>query len=130
VDASSEKAPADAAKTRPRPAHPLDLEYLSRQALGDPGLMDEIMRQFQARLVAILGRVETSRDVEGLLAALRALGLAARGAGAWTVADLVALAETELRTGNAVNPERIDDIAMAVSEAEAWLAKRIAEMPE
>lgn len=125
-----EKATADAAKTRPRAANPLDLDYVSRQALGDPGLMDEILRQFRDRLLHLFGRVEASTDVAGLLSTLRPLGLAARGAGAWTIADLVLVVEGELKAGAPVNPERIDDIGMAVAEAEAWLAERISQMPD
>ncbi|SFZ82732.1 hypothetical protein SAMN02983003_1245 [Devosia enhydra] len=127
---SAQIAPQDAAKTRPRRADPLDLEFLDRQSLGDPGLMDEILRQFKDRLTLYFSRVTASTDVEGLAVDLKMLGLAARGVGAWTIGELSAGAEAELRDSGVVNPERIEDLALAVAEAETWLSERISRMPD
>ena len=46
---------------------------------------------------------------------------AAAGIGAVAIRDLSQLAEQELRAGMPVNPERIDDIEMAVVECSAWI---------
>ena len=128
--ASAKIAPQDAAKTRPHLVDPLDLEFLERQSLGDPGLMDEILRQFHDRLSLYFSRVEQSAEVEGLAVSLKTLGLAARGVGAWTIGELTAVAQAELHEVGTLNRERIEDLAVAVAEAEAWLRERIARMPD
>ena len=50
---------------------------------------------------------------------------AAAGVGAFGLAELARVAETELREGAPVNPERIDDLDMAVQEVSAFISDRL-----
>jgi HPt (histidine-containing phosphotransfer) domain-containing protein len=106
---------------------PIDLRHLSRQTLGDPGLETEILRLFDEMSRAYCGRLETSTNVQDLLANLHTLRGAAAGVGAFPLAELVRVAEAELRTGAPVNPERIEDLHIAVEELSAFIATRISD---
>jgi HPt (histidine-containing phosphotransfer) domain-containing protein len=97
------------------------MEHLGRQALGDPGLQDEVLRLYARMSQVYLGRIEDSTSVTALLEHLHTLKSAAAGIGAWGVRDLAKRAEDELRTGEPVNPERIEDIAIAVNECVAFI---------
>lgn len=101
----------------PEPKHgAIDLDHLARQAMGDPGLADEVLRLYAQMSAIYLARIEASTTVPVLLEHLHTLKSAASGIGAWGVRDLTRRAEDELRAGAPVNPERIADIAMAVEE--------------
>jgi len=104
---------------------PIDLDYLSRQTLGDPGLEAEVLRLFDDMSHAYYGRLETSTSVDDLLRNLHTLRGAAAGIGATGLADLARVAETELREGLPVNPERIDDLGIAVEEVSAFIIARL-----
>lgn len=106
---------------RNRQNGPIDLEHLNRQALGDPGLTDEVLRLYDTMSRVYLDRIEASTTVPGLIEQLQTLKSAAAGIGAWGVRDLARTAEDELRLGLPVNPERIDDIAMAVEECSVYI---------
>jgi HPt (histidine-containing phosphotransfer) domain-containing protein len=56
---------------------------------------------------------------------LHTLRGAAAGVGAFGLAELARVAETELRAGVPVNPERIDDLNIAVEEVAAFIAARL-----
>jgi len=100
---------------------PIDMEHLGRQALGDPGLQDEVLRLYARMSQVYLGRIEDSTSVAMLLEHLHTLKSAAAGIGAWGVRDLAKRAEDELRSGQPANPERIEDIALAVAECIAFI---------
>ena len=100
----------------------VDLDHLARQAMGDPGLADEVLRLYAQMSAIYLARIEASTTVPVLLEHLHTLKSAASGIGAWGVRDLTRQAEDELRAGAPVNPERIADIAMAVEECGAFIA--------
>src|SRR6218665_2699430 len=100
---------------------PIDMEHLGRQALGDPGLQDEVLRLYARMSQVYLGRIEDSTSVAMLLEHLHTLKSAAAGIGAWGVRDLARRAEDELRSGQPVNPERIEDIALAVAECVSFI---------
>jgi HPt (histidine-containing phosphotransfer) domain-containing protein len=104
---------------------PIDLEFLKRQTLGDQGLEQEVLRLFDEMSHAYFERVETSTNVGDLLRNLHTLKGAAAGVGAFALADLARVAETELRDGVPVNPERIDDLNMAVQEVSAFITDRL-----
>lgn len=107
---------------RPDRAHgPIDMEHLGRQALGDPRLQDEVLRLYATMSQVYLGRIEDSTTITTLLEHLHTLKSAAAGIGAWGVRDLARLTEDDLRSGQPVNPERIEDIAMAVAECVAFI---------
>ena len=108
------------APLRDRTHGPIDMEHLSRQALGDPGLQEEVLRLYARMSQVYLTRIEESTSIPMLLEHLHTLKSAAAGIGAWGVRDLAKLAEDELRSGQ-VNPERIDDIGLAVAECIAFI---------
>jgi hypothetical protein len=118
-------APADVARPRRRP---IDLVHLAKQTLGDSGLECEVLRTFDQFAIFTFARIERSTNAEELQAHLSSLRGAAAGIGAWTVVDLVETAETEIAVGT-VNPERIDDIEMAVNEVSAFIADILENEP-
>jgi len=104
---------------------PIDMEHLSRQTLGDPGLEQEVLRLFDEMSHVYYERLEGSTTVEDLLRNLHTIRGAAAGVGAFALAELARVAETELREGAPVNPERIDDLALAVQEVSAFIGDRL-----
>ena len=100
---------------------PIDMEHLGRQALGDPGLQDEVLRLYATMSQVYLSRIEDSTSITMLLEHLHTLKSAAAGIGAWGVRDLARQAEDELRSGQPANPERIEDIAVAVAECISFI---------
>ena len=109
---------------------PIDLEHLNRQALGDPGLTDEVLRLYDKMSRVYMDRVESSTSVVALMEHLQTLKSAAAGIGAWGVRDLARAAEDELRLGLPVNPERIDDLSMAVEECSAFISELLPQEAE
>jgi HPt (histidine-containing phosphotransfer) domain-containing protein len=97
--------------------------HLSKQALGDRGLECEVLRLFETMSRTYFERLESSTSVEHLLQHLHTLKGAAGGVGAWTIADMAGAAEAELRGGAPVNPERIDDLRMAVQECSVFIGE-------
>jgi HPt (histidine-containing phosphotransfer) domain-containing protein len=75
------------------------------------------------------GRLEMSSTRNDLMVNLHALRGAASGVGAFALAQLARTAEDELRAGAPVNPERIDDIGLAVEEVRAFIGPLIADEP-
>ena len=109
------------APQKDRAHSPIDMEHLGRQALGDAGLQEEVLRLYARMSQVYLDRIEASTSIPMLLEHLHTLKSAAAGIGAWGVRDLARHIEDELRTGQPVNPERIDDIAMAVAECVSFI---------
>lgn len=108
-----------------RVAAPIDLEHLSKQTLGDEGLEVEVLRMFDEMSHVYYARLEQSTNVPDLLRNLHTLKGAASGIGAFGLAELARVAEAELRQGSPVNPERIDDLNVAVEEVSAFIAQRL-----
>jgi HPt (histidine-containing phosphotransfer) domain-containing protein len=121
----------NAAKAAPIPSHqeairrPIDMDHLTRQTLGDPGLELEVLRLFDEMSHVYYERLESSTNVDDLLRNLHTLKGAAAGVGAFGIAELARVAETELRDGAPVNPERIDDLNIAVQEVSAFIGERL-----
>ena len=109
----------------PAVVHPLDMQHLARQTLGDAGLQDEVLRLFDELQRTYFDRLESSTTRNDLMVNLHALKGAAAGVGAFALSELARAAEDELRTGAPVNPERVDDIGMAVEETSAYIATLI-----
>ncbi len=109
----------------PEIRRPIDMEHLTRQTLGDPGLQLEVLRLFDEMSHVYYERLENSTTVDDLLRNLHTLKGAAAGVGAFGLAELARVAEAELRQGSPVNPERIDDLNMAVQEVSAFIGQRI-----
>lgn len=109
------------------PGHgPIDMEHLGRQALGDPGLQEEILRLYDEMSRIYFSRIEQSTTTDDLARNLHTLKSAASGIGAWTVRDLTRAAEEDLRVGK-VDPERIDDIELAVNACSEFIASIVGE---
>ncbi|MEO8756417.1 MAG: Hpt domain-containing protein [Devosia sp.] len=109
----------------PQVQSPIDLAHLSAQTLGDAGLELEVLRLFDEMSHVYYGRLEASTTVEDLLRNLHTLKGAASGIGAFGLAELARVAEVELRAGSPVNPERIDDLNVAVEEVSAFITNRL-----
>ena len=119
----------DATRDAPREDHargPIDMEHLGNQTLGDPGLQEEVLRLYARMSQVYLGRIEDSTTIQALVESLHTLKSAAAGIGAWDVRDLAKRAEDELRSGSPVNPERIEDIAVAVTECVVFIDRLVA----
>ncbi|MEQ1900786.1 MAG: Hpt domain-containing protein [Devosia sp.] len=114
-----------APKDRSAPAGPIDMNHLSNQALGDANLALEVLRLFDDMSRTYFARLEQSTTVPQLLEHLHTLKGAALGVGAFGLAELARTAEAELRGGQPVNPERIDDIGVAVEEVSAFIAEQV-----
>jgi len=119
------KSPDAVGQGSTRFAGPIDLDHLKRQTLGDAGLEGEVLRLFDQMSRTYYERLETSTTVEDLLRNLHTLKGAAAGVGAFGLAELARVAEAELRAGAPVNPERIDDLAIAVEEVSAFITRRL-----
>jgi len=124
-DNTAKTVPYEAPK--PQIRRPIDMDHLSRQTLGDPGLELEVLRLFDEMSHVYYGRLEVSTTVEDLLRNLHTLKGAAAGIGAFGLAELARVAETELRGGAPVNPERIEDLSVAVEEVSHFIGDRIRE---
>jgi HPt (histidine-containing phosphotransfer) domain-containing protein len=111
----------------PKVRRPIDMEHLSRQTLGDPGLEQEVLRLFDEMSHVYYERLEVSTTVDDLLRNLHTLKGAAAGVGAFGLAELARVAEAELRDGGPVNPERIDDLAVAVQEVSAFISDQLSD---
>jgi HPt (histidine-containing phosphotransfer) domain-containing protein len=104
---------------------PIDMNHLSRQTLGDENLALEVLRLFDEMSHTYFARLETSTSVPDLLQHLHSLRGAASGIGAFALASLAKTAEDELRAGKPVNPERIDDLEIAVQEVSDFIAHEV-----
>jgi HPt (histidine-containing phosphotransfer) domain-containing protein len=104
---------------------PIDMSFLSKQTLGDAGLELEILRLFDEMSHVYFAQLETSTNVADLLRNLHTLKGAASGIGAFALAELARTTETELRDGGPVNPERIDDLHIAVEELSSFIGDRL-----
>ena len=108
---------------------PLDLVHLARQSLGDPGIEAEVLRIFQTRIRVYRDRLEASTKPEELSLNLFAILGASAGVGAWGVADLARLTEAEINSGLPINPERVDDISLAIEEVCTFIGTIIEDEP-
>ena len=108
---------------------PIDMVHLSKQTLGDHGLECEVLRLFDQMARVYFGRLETSTTEADVLRHLHTIKGAASGVGAWNLADLAKTAEDEIRETGSVNPERIDDLDIAVQEVSAFIGDILANEP-
>lgn len=110
-----------------RPAtRPIDMLHLARQSMGDPGLEVEILRMFDEIIAVHFAKLEQATSVPDLLHHLHTLKAASVGVGAWSLAQHAHIMESELKGGAPVNPERVDDIHIAVEEVRGYIAGRVA----
>lgn len=100
---------------------PIDLVHLARQTLGDDALKIEVLRLFNQQIVIYFERVRAATDPHEIAMGLHTLKGAAQGVGAFTLADIVRVAEREYADAGRLDDETLDDIAMAVNEVEAYV---------
>ncbi|HEY4199827.1 MAG TPA: Hpt domain-containing protein [Devosiaceae bacterium] len=112
-----------------RSHRPIDLVHLAKQTLGDSGLEYEVLRTYEQYMQSTFAKLENSVTPAELIMHLHSLRGASSGVGAWGIADLAMIAEDEVRAG-IVNPERIDDIDMAVHEVSAFIGELLATEAE
>lgn len=101
---------------------PIDLVYLARQTLGDPGLEGEILTLFSEMSATYLDRVRQAASSEEAAIGLHALKGAAAGVGAGAIASEAAAAERDLQATGSVGEERLSDLAIAVEEARVFIS--------
>lgn len=111
---------------RRRPARPIDMQHLAKQALGDPSLELEILRAFGDATSRHFAELDKAQSVPDMLHHLHILKGASIGVGAWALAEHAHVMARELRSGAPIDPEVVEDIRMSVEELKAFIADRIA----
>lgn len=106
---------------------PIDLGYLARQTLGDPGLEAEILILFSSMAATYLDRVVHADNLAAMAIGLHSLKGAAAGIGARSVASEAAAAEVEMRETGKVSDERLSDLGIAVEEVRHFITGLLAE---
>ena len=106
-----------------RTTRPIDLVHLARQTLGDRSLENEVLRMFDTQLGVYFSRVRASRDPDELVMGLHTLRGASAGIGATLLAELARDAQAELEETGRLDEETLDDMAMAVAETSAYIAR-------
>lgn len=120
----SKKARAHDVQSR---ARPIDLVFLAKQALGDPGLEAEILTLFSAMAASYLKRIAAACDQGEVVLGLHALKGAAAGVGAGAIAAEAAEAERELANMGTLSAERLSDLAIAVEEVQVFISGLLAK---
>lgn len=113
-----------------RAMRPIDMVHLARQCLGDEYLEYEILRLFDTTISTYFSRLELASSYDDLALNLHSIKGAASGVGAWTIADLAKAAEVEIQAGRPLAPEHIADMAVAIEEVRAFIARKLADAPE
>jgi HPt (histidine-containing phosphotransfer) domain-containing protein len=122
-----EKNMVSQSRAEPR-GRPIDLVFLARQTLGDPGLEAEILSLFSRMTEVYLARVtDEATDMDALKHGLHSLKGAAAGVGARAVATEAAAAEAELRDTGKLGAERLSDLTIAVEEVQVFISGLLAE---
>lgn len=71
----------------------IDFNHLDSYTAGDQDLIHEVLRLFKGQVGQLLHTLETSSDARGWKEIAHGIKGAARGIGAWQVAEVAALAE-------------------------------------
>lgn len=74
-------------------ARAIDFNHLDAYTAGDQELIREVLRLFKGQVSQLVHVLESSRDVKAWKETAHGIKGAARGIGAWLVADLAAEAE-------------------------------------
>lgn len=108
---------------------PIDRIHLARQTLGDHALAREVLHMYDGMAATYFAKLETSTNRNDLMLNLHALKGASMGIGAFRLAELARVADDELRAGMPVNPERVEDIGVAVEEVRHFIADLLLDEP-
>lgn len=122
--------PEAAPQVRSRTMRPIDLVHLAKQCLGDEGLELEILRLFDTTIATYYARLRAAATPEQIAMNLHAIKGAASGVGAWTIADMAAALEADIRGGQAMVAERVDDLGLAVEDVRGYIARLLVGEPE
>lgn len=122
--------PEAAPQVRSRTMRPIDLVHLAKQCLGDEGLELEILRLFDTTIATYYARLRAATTPEQIAMNLHAIKGAASGVGAWTIADMAAALEADIRGGQAMVAERVDDLGLAVEDVRGYIARLLVGEPE
>jgi hypothetical protein len=104
----------------------IDAAHLRRQALGDAGLMAEILRVFLVRLTAYVAELDTGDSIENLVESLRILALAAEGVGAFPLAERARETRERLASGETIEAGVIEQISGLAGETAREAGRLIA----
>lgn len=113
------EAAGGVSETRTRP---IDLVFLARQTLGDPGLEAEILMMFDQMSSAYLARVHAAATPEDVSISLHSLKGAARGIGAAGIAAHAKDAEDEFEVSGRIEAETLSDLSIAVTEVSTFIS--------
>jgi hypothetical protein len=122
--------PEAAPQVRSRTMRPIDLVHLAKQCLGDEGLELEILRLFDTTIATYYARLRAAATPEQIAMNLHAIKGAASGVGAWTIADMAAALEADIRGGQPMVAERVDDLGLAVEDVRGYIARLLVGAPE
>ncbi len=87
----------------------------------------EVLRLFEQQVRLYFDRVRTTTDREELAIGLHTLKGASAGVGAVVLADLAGSAEIEFRETGGLEEETLADMAMAVEEVCAYIARLVVD---
>lgn len=104
-----------------RTNRPIDLVHLARQTLGDRSLETEVLWLFEKQVSLYFERVRNTTDPKEIAMGLHTLKGASVGVGAVVLAEQARAAEEEFSSTGGIDPETLDDLAMAVEEVCAYI---------
>ena len=107
-------------------SRPIDMAHLAAQSLGDRGLELEILRMYDQIVAVHFERLVSTTTTPDVLQHLHTLKAASTGVGAWSLAEHANEMQNDLRAGEAIDPEQIADIHIAVVEVRDFIAESIA----
>jgi hypothetical protein len=106
---------------------PIDLNFLSKQTLGDAGLQSEVLRVYDRIQHTYFERARVSTSAVQMKHHLQLLKAAAAGVGAHGLVALTRAAEDDLSDGKAVDEERLADLGFAIEEISLFIAGLLGE---
>lgn len=102
---------------------PVDLEHLDRQTFGDADLQRQVLTLFRRHLADQIGRLKAARTVDERREVAHALVGAARGVGAFPVADLASAIEQ----ASGLPTETVAALDRAAGAAQDFIASYLSE---
>jgi hypothetical protein len=121
------KPPHSGPPTPLRHRRPVDLVYLARLTMGDRILECDVLAMFNHQITTYMARISATDAQDEIEFCLGAIKGCALGVGAQNLAELAAGAERELAGGTGGAVEALDDVAMAIEEASAYVSDLLAD---
>lgn len=104
---------------------PIDRMHLAKQALGDPGLEVEILRNFGMVVERHFARLRQAGSTREMLQQLQTLRAASVGVGAWSLAEHLHIMESEVAAGEPFTRERVEDLDFCIEEVRGFIAEQV-----